>query len=1135
MGNFVFAPLLHRRSKLIINGNTDETSMNSQSSTAEYKDYRVSYDVTSNIESYPWYDIKNRKKHKSQTNCIRTTRYNILTFIPKNLFEQFHRVANIYFAVLIGLNWVPMINALAKTVAFIPLTVILVITGVKDLVEDLKRWRSDAKINKQLTEVYDKTSRTFVQCKWQDLSVGSIVRIHADQTVPADILLLSSTSYESTCYLDTAAIDGETNLKQKIIPSCFLNISKPEETKFELQCDQPNEDIYHFHGRITFSSDTNIYPCDNNNILLRGCVLRITDSVDGIIVYAGNQTKVIRSSKKTSSKHSRIEKYINRDVLCSSVFLIFLCLLGAGLSLRLERSFGNKWIYIPFILDNPFQNAAGHFFTSALRFVILFQVMVPIALYVSLDIVRVLQMYRIGRDKNLKYDHSISCHTFTINEDLGQIGYIFSDKTGTLTQNELIFRAVSIGGVKYSNRSELPNEHDPLIHQFLTALAICNTSFMVHEQRELMYRLDYQPKYEGDNADDLVLCQAASDFGVRMISRSAKTIVVRYIDSTDTQKEDIEYEILCLLPFDSSRRRMSIIVRTNNKIYLYIKGAETSILPNLSDSNDQDLKTITEQHGMDFAEQGYRSLLVAYREISFEDFENWFEQYQNAANALDNHEEAIADAANRIETNLILAGLTAVEDKLQDGVPKAIATLRCAGIKIWLLTGDKQATALSTAQAASLVNMAQTVHSDNDSLSSTSLSSSSSSSSSQNNESVITAWDFSETAQAHLKQRTHMIYYKSQLNEMNQQSDTQHQATIDEIRTSETIARISQDITAQQLPVCLVVTGDDLSLILRYRPKEFIRVAGQCQSVILCRVSATQKRELVTIAKSVFEHRILAIGDGANDVGMIRRSHCGVAVRGREGSQAVAAGDFAVDRFECLLNLLLVHGAWCFTRTSELILYTFMHNCQFVLVIFYYQLFNAYSGTACLHSLYLVLYTSLFTVLPQCAAALFDEHISAERALREPELYQYTLNGKSYRKHSYWINIFDAIWQSTIIFFINYYSYQHQSNIDVLSFGFLLTFSMMTTSLLHVLIQTSRIDWSVVGSTILSFLVFIIFTLIYDDVCVACSPYENPYKVSYRTFRQGRFWFANLFILITALLPRFTVKCVYNTIRNPLN
>jgi P-type E1-E2 ATPase len=134
-----------------------------------------------------------------------------------------------------------------------------------------------------------RTTGTFVECKWQDLSVGNIVRVRVDQTVPADILLLSSTSCESTCYLDTAAIDGETNLKQKSVPSCFFNITKPEETSFELQCDSPNDDIYHFKGRIILSSGTTIYPCDNNNILLRGCVLRITDYIDGIIVYAGKK------------------------------------------------------------------------------------------------------------------------------------------------------------------------------------------------------------------------------------------------------------------------------------------------------------------------------------------------------------------------------------------------------------------------------------------------------------------------------------------------------------------------------------------------------------------------------------------------------------------------------------------------------------------------------------------------------------------------------------------------------------------------------------------------------------------------------------------------------------------------------
>lgn len=270
--------------------------------------------------------------------------------------------------------------------------------------------------------------------------------------MPADILLLSSSSSEKTCFLDTAAIDGETNLKQKSVPACFLDMPHPEESSFELQCDPPNDDIYRFCGCILLSTGTNAHPCDNTNFLLRGCVLRITEYVDGLIVYAGNQTKIIKSSRQTISKHALIERYINRDVLFSSLLLTTLCLVGAGMSIHWEQSYGDHWQLVPFILDDPYLEKAGRFFASALRFVILFQVMVPIALYVSLDLVRVLQMYTISRDKYLKYEHPISCRTFTINEDLGQIGFVFSDKTGTLTQNQLIFKMVSIGGNMYSQR-----------------------------------------------------------------------------------------------------------------------------------------------------------------------------------------------------------------------------------------------------------------------------------------------------------------------------------------------------------------------------------------------------------------------------------------------------------------------------------------------------------------------------------------------------------------------------------------------------------------------------------------------------------------------------------------------------------
>lgn len=222
-----------------------------------------------------------------------------------------------------------------------------------------------------------------------------------------------------------------------------------------------------------------------------------------------------------------------------------------------------------------------------------------------------------------------------------------------------------------------------------------------------MHRADYQPKYQGENADDQVLCQTASDFGVRMISRSAQTLHIRYLNADNSAYNDREYEILCLLPFDSARKRMSIIVRLESQIFLFIKGAETALWPHLSPLNDTDVKDRIEQDILRFAGQGYRSLLVAYRQLSLTTFEDWYRRYEHAANALDNRDEAISEAATEIENDLMLAGVTAVEDKLQEGVPNAIASLRCAGIKIWLLTGDKQATALSTAQAAALINIPQ--------------------------------------------------------------------------------------------------------------------------------------------------------------------------------------------------------------------------------------------------------------------------------------------------------------------------------------------------------------------------------------------------------------------------------------------
>lgn len=170
----------------------------------------------------------------------------------------------------------------------------------------------------------------------------------------------------------------------------------------------------------------------------------------------------------------------------------------------------------------------------------------------------------------------------------------------------------------------------------------------------------------------------------------------------------------------------------------------------------------------------------------------------------------------------------------------------------------------------------------------------------------------------------------------------------------------------------------------------------------------------------------------------------------------------------------------------------------------------------------------------QCAAALFDEHVSDDRALHEPQLYEYTLEGHPYRPWLYWINIFDAIWQSTVIFFVAYFAYMNNADFDVLSFGFALITSMTIVSMIHVLIQATRIDILLISSVLLSLVVFFGFTLIFDAQCVSCLKGESPYQVSYTCFRQGAFWLATLLTIILSLLPRFIGKCFYNTTMNPL-
>lgn len=387
------------------------------------------------------------KKYKC--NAIRTTKYSLLTFIPMNLFQQFHRAANLYFLFLALLNWVPVVEAFEKEITMIPLLVVLMVIAIKDALEDYRRYLYDKKVNNKLVRVFCGKQKSYIDRCWKDVRVGDFVRLSCNEIIPADLLLLYSSDPHGVCYIETANLDGETNLKQRQVVS-DLSLQgadfTPESFHSRIECENPNNDLNRFKGYIEHSGEARV-GLHSSNLLLRSCTIRNTETVVGIVVYAGHETKSMMNNSGPRYKRSQLEKRLNTDVLWCVVLLIVMCLIAAVGHGFWLKNFRNS----VFQVDGETPPALAGFYVFWTMIIVL-QVLIPISLYVSIEIVKLGQIYFIHNDLdfyNEKLDSKIQCRALNITEDLGQIQYLFSDKTGTLTENKMVFRRCSIYGIDY--------------------------------------------------------------------------------------------------------------------------------------------------------------------------------------------------------------------------------------------------------------------------------------------------------------------------------------------------------------------------------------------------------------------------------------------------------------------------------------------------------------------------------------------------------------------------------------------------------------------------------------------------------------------------------------------------------------
>ncbi|KAF2803565.1 phospholipid-transporting ATPase [Mytilinidion resinicola] len=918
--------------------------------------------------------------NKYVDNHISTTKYNIATFLPKFLYEQFSKYANLFFLFTAILQQIPGISPTKRYTTIVPLGIVLLVSAVKEYIEDFRRKTSDKSLNNAKARVLKGSS--FEDTRWINVAVGDIVRVESEEPFPADLVLLASSEPEGLCYIETANLDGETNLKIKqAIPETADLVSSAELSRLggKIRSEQPNSSLYTYEATLTVQAGggEKELPLAPDQLLLRGATLRNTPWIHGVVVFTGHETKLMRNATATPIKKTNVEHTVNYQILMLGAILVTLSLISSfgDLAIRLKQS--GQLGY----LEYDGFNAAKQFFSDIFTYWVLYSNLVPISLFVTIEIVKYYQASLIDSDLDIYYDKTdtpANCRTSSLVEELGQIEYIFSDKTGTLTCNMMEFKQSSIAGIQYAD--EIPEDrratiedgvevgiHDfkrlaenlknhssgDIIDHFLTLLSTCHT--VIPERGD---EKSGAIKYQSASPDEGALVEGAVLLGYKFIARKPRAVTI-LVDG-----RELEYELLAVCEFNSTRKRMSTIFRCpDGKIRCYCKGADTVILERLAADNNPYVET-TLQHLEEYASEGLRTLCLAMREIPEHEYQEWRRVYDTAQTTVSgNRAEELDKAAELIEHDFTLLGATAIEDKLQDGVPDTIHTLQEAGIKVWVLTGDRQETAINIGMSCKLISEDMTL--------------------------LIVNEDNAEATRDNLSKKLNAI--------KSQQSGA-----------------MEKDVLA------LVIDGKSLTFALeRDMEKMFLDLAVMCKAVICCRVSPLQKALVVKLVKRHLKAILLAIGDGANDVSMIQAAHVGVGISGVEGLQAARSADIAIGQFRYLRKLLLVHGAWSYHRVSKVILYSFYKNIALFMTQFWYSFQNAFSGQIIFESWTLTFYNVLFTVMPPFVLGIFDQFVSARLLDRYPQLYQLSQKGVFFKMHSFWSWIGNGFYHSLVLYFVS--------------------------------------------------------------------------------------------------------------------
>uniref|UniRef100_A0A2H1W165 Phospholipid-transporting ATPase n=1 Tax=Spodoptera frugiperda TaxID=7108 RepID=A0A2H1W165_SPOFR len=995
-------------------------------------------------------------------NYVCNQKYNILTFLPLVLFEQFRFFLNLYFLVMALSQFIPSIRIGYLYTYWGPLCFVLAVTLFREAVDDFRRYRRDREVNRQRYEriVLDNSAsdyRPFIteQVASSELRVGDIVMLHKGQRVPADMILLRTNETMGTVFIRTDQLDGEIDWKLRIPLRSTQKLPTDAhllDINAQIFVEKPEKDIHSFIGTCTRLDEGETDSLHIENTLWSGCVVA-SGQATGLVIYTGSETRSVMNNATPRSKVGRLDLQVN-----DLTKLLFVATIVISMLLIILKGFAGPWY--------------GFLF----RFVLLFSYIIPISLRVNLDMGKAFYSWTIQRDKKIE---GTVMRSTTIPEELGRIQYVLADKTGTLTKNEMVFQKLHLGNALFDKNNFY--EVEALLTQYVTndapslptspttsiigdglaaspkqvwetvlAIALCHNVTPVYDVPSDTQADEAQSDmgssvmsescggavpqqqlcdYQASSPDEVALVKWTDMMGVSLYRRDIHNISLKL----RAANEIIQYTILQIFPFTSESKMMGIIVQEENtgEITYYVKGADVA-LSKLLDSQwlSSECKKL--------AADGLRTLVMAKRTLTKEEYLQFESEYKEARlNA--NRSEHTSSVLGKIQRGMTLLALTGVEDRLADDVPRTLAMLRAAGLKIWMLTGDKLETALCIARSLQLGGGV--------------------------------TWHSARTCRG--RGDAHALL---------------------------------QALRAAGDTVDLIIEGETLEVCLQSYEEEFVEVLCGCGGVVVARCSPTQKARVARLLRAR-RHVVAAVGDGGNDVAMIQEADIGVGIEGAEGRAASLAGDVSIRQFSCLARLLLVHGRRSAMRSAALSLFIvhrglIVSTMQAVFsVVFYFSSVSLYPGFL------MVGYGTVFTMLPVFSLVL-DKDIPSITALRYPQLYKQLSKGRqlSYKSFYIWTGI--SIYQGGVIMYGALVLFEDQL-IHIVEISYT---ALILTELIMVALTVVTWHWLMVGAELVSLLMYIATLLIFTTY------FDGDF------IRHWEFWWKVIVITLVSCLPLYIVK-----------